>query len=193
MQTDKLISPKMKQAAEGLVHPLETEPAADVRTDMPDQEARERGRAISARFEHLIWKDRGRNLDGRTLPEDWREPVSRDGYNGRRTVDASPWIDIDTYEDGRAVQAQLQTWRDQLDCTGEGGEVMTFSSAEQPPVPSVHLRVRSSDGKSHTTPEEAFRVTGREIVLFHGKRTVDANRFEQLEQLLGDLEAWRSK
>ena len=193
MDTKRLLSPQLTQAAEALNFPLQAETSDEPKEELSTEQMRERARQASRRLSGLIWHD-PRNLDGRTLPKDWTEPISQSGSKGKRTVDASPWIDVDQFEDGRTVQIQLQTWRDQVDHYGEHGGILHFSSAEQYPIPSMWLRVRDADSTSFTNAEEIFRVPGPETVFFRGEHiSSDVQRWDQLDGLIADIEAWRSK
>lgn len=156
-------------------------------------EQRKRIGTIHKRLSNLIWHS-ANNLDGKTLPLDWKGAVNRSGANGTRTVDASPWIDIDVLADDRVVQTQLQTWRDQADSYSESGALLTFSSAPTSPMPSIWLRVRSGDGELASEPEELFRFPARDVMFVRGYRVpLEAKHLEQAEGLVADIEAWRAK
>lgn len=194
MDTKRLLSERQARAAESLdfvVNQPETEKPVE---DLTREESRERAKQAYARLRHLIWHD-SRNLDGNTLPDDWRVPISRNGDHGTRTVDASPWIDADNYDDdGHVVQVQLQIWRDQLDCTGENGEVLTFSSAEQPPVPSMWLRVRNADHTNATDGEEVFSFPASEVAFFRGEHIPYSSEYwQRVDELITGIENWRAK
>lgn len=149
--------------------------------------------ALTQRIAKLIWHD-SNNLDGHTLPLDWVTSINDGGVVGKRTVDASPWIDIDKLEDGKVVQTQLQTWRDQVDHYSEGGAYLPFSSAEGSPIPSIWLRVRSADAQLASEPEELFRFPAYDLMFLRGHRVVlEPEHFAQAFGLVADIEAWRSK
>lgn len=193
MDTKALLSEKQAHEAESLNAVVEQPEAPELVEDLTREESRERSKQAHARLRHLIWHDPS-NLDGKTLPNDWHVPISRSGSHGTRTVDASPWIDSENYDDGRVVQVQLQTWRDQVDHYGEHGGILPFSSAEQPPIPSLWIRVRSADSTTATDGEEAFRFPAPDVTFFRGEHIPQSTElWQKAEELITTVESWRAK